>query len=389
MKFRTIEVKDKITKKKFLDVARYLYKGDPNWVCPLDNDINDIFNPERNNFYKHGDAKRWVLVDDEGRVEGRIAAFYDNNTAWSNEQPTGGCGFFECINDQVAADILFNTAKEWLISKGMEAMDGPINFGETDKFWGLLVKGFTQPAYQIAYNLPYYQALFENYGFKIYFNQEGFHLDLKKEIPQRFWKIAAWVAKKPDYEFLHFSYKNIDKYVSDFTTVFNEAWRDFKDNFEPLQESYVKHFITKARPIIEERFIWFAYNKNRPIAIYMMYPDVNQIFKHFNGKLNLLNKIRLLYMVRNKKMNRARGMLMGVVPAFQGLGIESAFIWHLNEVFKELTHYRELEFSWVGDFNPPMRKLWESVGAVSAKHYITYRFLFDTDKPFKRYPIPE
>jgi hypothetical protein len=60
----------------------------------------------------------------------------------------------------------------------------------------------------------------------------------------------------------------------------------------------------------------------------------------------------------------------------------------LDKVFKEMPQYTELEFSWVGDFNPAMRKLWESVGAESAKKYITYRYMFDRNAPFVRYPIP-
>jgi GNAT superfamily N-acetyltransferase len=384
-----VQVIDRKTERDFLDVARRLYKGDPNWVCPLYQDIRNVFSPDSNNYYKHGEASRWVLKDKAGSLIGRIAAFVDYNSTKQSDTPAGGCGFFECINDQKAANTLFDTAREWLLQKGLRAMDGPINFGERDKYWGLLVSGFTQPAYEVPYNHAYYQQLFENYGFKVYFRQEGFHFDIRKEIPGRFWKIAEWVAQKPGYEFRHFTYGDIDKYILDFTRVFNEAWKDFKEDFEPLQPSYVRNFLMKARVILEEKFIWFAYHNGEPIAIYLMIPDVNLIFRKFNGKLNLCNKLRLVYDVKTKKLTRAKGILMGVVPRYQGRGIESAFIYELREVFKTLPHYKELEFSWVGDFNPPMRKLWTSVGAEPAKEYITYRFLFDRNAPFHRFPIPE
>lgn len=386
---RIEEVTNKAAEDEFLDVARLIYKNDPNWVCPLDKDIRGVFTPEENPFWKHGEAIRWLLYADDNKPIGRIAAFIDHNALKDGDQPTGGCGFFECKNDQEAANLLFDTAKKWLESKDIEAMDGPINFGETDRYWGLLVDGFTSPAYRIAYNPPYYQQLFENYGFQLYYRQEGFHLDLNKDIPPRFWKIAEWVAKKPDYHFEHFDWKQIDRHVNDFTTVFNEAWKDFKEDFEPLDPKYVKGFLSKAKVVIEPRMIWLGYNKGEPIAIYLMYPDVNQIFKGFKGKLNFINKLKLLYKVKTKQMTRARGVLMGVVPKFQGMGVESAFIWHLNQALKEMPQYNELEFSWVGDFNPPMRKLWMSVGAEPAKHYITYRYLFDRTKEFKRYPLPE
>ncbi|MFH1319650.1 MAG: GNAT family N-acetyltransferase [Bacteroidota bacterium] len=384
-----IEVKDKQTRKDFLDIARIIYKDDKNWICPLDNDINTVFDPDENVYFKHGEATRWILIDDNGAVTGRMAAFIDHKTVNASDQPTGGCGFFECVDDEKAAHLLFDAAKKWLMDKGMQAMDGPVNFGETDKFWGLLVDGFTQPAYKVAYNPPYYKNLFESYGFKTYYKQEGFHMDLTKEVPERFWKIAEWVAKKPDYSFRHFTFKDLDKFVHDFAEVYNIAWATLKENFEPISPEYVRSFISKAKPIIENKFVWFAYNKGKPIAIYFMYPDVNQIFKHFNGKLNLWNKLRFVYLKWNKPMTRARGVLMGVIPKFQGKGIESAFIWHINEALKGLPHYKELEFSWVGDFNPPMRNLWKTVGAFSAKHYITYRYLFDRNAEFRRYPIPE
>jgi len=296
-------------------------------------------------------------------------------------------GFFECINNLDAAFLLFDTAREWLREKGMEAMDGPINFGETDKYWGLLVDGFTHPSYEIAYNHSYYQQLFESYGFQTYYNQEGFHLNLKKELPPKFLKIAEWVAKKPDYSFSHFEWKNTDKYVADFAEVFNEAWASFKENFEPLEPAYIKKTIQKGKAIIDEEFIWFAYHKGKPIAIYLMYPDVNLILKHLNGKLSLPAMLKFLYLKKKKTMTRARGVLMGVIPHFQGLGIESAIILNIARVMANKPHYTEIEFSWVGDFNPKMRKIFMAVGSEPVKHYITYRYLFDRNKPFERYPI--
>ncbi|MDP4588198.1 MAG: hypothetical protein NWS86_08455, partial [Flavobacteriales bacterium] len=83
------------------------------------------------------------------------------------EQPTGGMGFFDCIDNQEAANLLFETCKKWLNEQGAEAMDGPINFGEKDRFWGLLVENFTDlSSYALNYNPDYYVRLFENYGFQ-------------------------------------------------------------------------------------------------------------------------------------------------------------------------------------------------------------------------------
>ena len=39
--------------------------------------------------------------------------------------------------------------------------------------------------------------------------------------------------------------------------------------------------------------------------------------------------------------------------------------------------YKEIELSWVGDFNPKMRALHESVGGKFSKRHVTYRKYFN------------
>lgn len=384
-----IKVADNKSEKMFLDTPGIIYKNDKTWVCPLENDIKGVFDPKKNPYFKHGVVERWVLTGENNKLIGRIAAFIDYGLANSYEQPTGGVGFFECIDNKDAAFLLFDTAKEWLKEKGMEAMDGPINFGETDKYWGLLVNGFTHPSFDVPYNHQYYQNLFESYGFQVYYKMEGFHLDITKPMPERVMKIAEWVIKKSGYEFKHFTWKEQEKYTRDFAEAFNEAWASFKKHFEPLEPAYISATLKKAKPIIDEEFIWIAYFEGKPIGIYLMFPDLNMILKHLNGKLDLISMIKFVWLKKRKTMTRAKALLMGVIPKYQNHGIESAFIYNLSGIFKKKSHYTEIEFSWVADFNPKMRKIFIAVGCKPVKNYNTYRYLFDRTKEFKRYPIPE
>src|SRR5258708_31262937 len=88
------EVTNKAAKKAFLNAARVIYKNDKIWVCPLDNDIEAVFDPAKNNFHQHGKCARLVLTDENGRLIGRIAAFINNKKAYNYERPTGGIRFF-------------------------------------------------------------------------------------------------------------------------------------------------------------------------------------------------------------------------------------------------------------------------------------------------------
>src|SRR5690606_27053449 len=169
---------------------------------------------------------------------GRVAAFINDNKAFTYPQPTGGIGFFECVNDQHAANYLFDTAREWLKSHGMEAMIGPINFGENDTFWGLLVEGFTHPSYGMNYNPQYYRNLFEEYGFTTSYEQITNHLAINRPFPERFTKVANWVSQKPGYSFKHFDTKQTERFAADFMEIYNDAWKDF-DNFVPINKTTI------------------------------------------------------------------------------------------------------------------------------------------------------
>jgi len=381
-----IEVVTDGHKQSFLDLARILYKNDPNFACPLDGEINGIFDPKENSFYKHGEAIRWVLTNEAGELIGRIAAFINTNKAYTFDQPTGGCGFFECVDDRDAAYLLFDTAKNWLKEKGMEAMDGPINFGENDNHWGLLVEGFTPQGYGMPYHKAYYQDFFESYGFKVFFEQYSYHLDRTKPFPERFWKIAEWIAKKPGFEFKHFRYADSEKYIQDIITIYNEAWK-FHDNFTPIDIDDLRKIARDGKGVIDEDFIWFAYHEGNPIGFFVAMPDLNQILAKMNGKLDFWNKLRFLYLLKRKTITRARITVMGVVPKYQRFGIESAIFWHMDKAIKKKDHYTEVELSWVGDFNPKMIAIYESVGGVRMKTHYTYRHLFDPNAIFNRTPI--
>jgi len=340
---KLVEVKSKKDADKFLNVSRIIYKGDPNWICPLDNDIHAVFDPSKNAYFENGEAIRWLLFDDNNNLIGRNAAFYNTKKANTYEQPTGGMGFFECINDQKSAFKLFDAAQIWLESKGMKAMDGPINFGENDKFWGLLVDGFTMQSYQMNYHKPYYKAFFEEYGFFPYFEQITNHLSMSDEFPERFWKIADWILQRPGFTFEHLDMKNPEKYMQDLKSVYDEGWADH-EHFTPLNIKDIHSDFQKLKPIVDEEIIWFAYFEGKPIAFLIMIPDVNQIFRYFNGKLNFWNKLRFLYFKNANKIQRTRITVMGVVPKFQKRGVESAIFRKLRDVFDQRPHYRERQW---------------------------------------------
>jgi hypothetical protein len=291
---RIIEVNNRLTLKLFHNLPREIYKGDQNFACPLYRMVEETFEEKTNSFFKHGKAIRWIVLNEKNRPIGRIAAFLDFNKAHLFDQPTGNIGFYECIDNKEVAFLLFDTARNWLKSQGMEAMDGPANLGENYMNHGLLVNGFTLQGFGMPYNLPYYLHQFESYGFKLYYEQYSYHLDLRKEFPERFWKIAEWVNNKPQYSFRHIEWEQIDQFVDDFAEVYSAAWSKH-EHYKPLDRDELFNFIHSSKLLLDKEFIWFAYANNEPIAVFVMLPDFNQALRYLkNGKLNLWNYYSLL-----------------------------------------------------------------------------------------------
>lgn len=380
------EIQDSKDAQEFLKLPLGIYKNDSQWMQPLDKDINAVFDPKQNKFFRHGKCSRFLLWNDQGICIGRIAAFINERTSSKEKQPTGGIGFFECINDQKAAHALFDHAKNWLLERGMEAMDGPINFGERDNWWGLLIYGFHSPAYKTNYNPPYYQDFFESYGFQTYFEQWCYSMKVHVTLDQKFHDRHAKIASDPDYRAEHLKKSALDKYAEDFRIVYNKAWVKHGEG-KGLDEKQVKMFFRKMKPVIDEKIIWYVYYKNEPVAMWICIPDINQLFGKLKGKFGLIQKIRFFLMLKRKNINKFIGLVFGVVPEHQGKGVDTYMIVEGAKVIQPQRNYEDYEIQWIGDFNPKMHAIAESLGTTKGRILVTYRYLFDRTKVFERHPM--
>lgn len=373
----------------FLEMPVGIYRNDPNWIRPLDRDLEAVFDPARNKRFSYGDARRWLLRDQNGSLLGRVAAFYDERTASLTEYRSGGMGFFECIDDQPAANRLFDACRDWLKQQGLEAMDGPINFGERDAWWGLLIEGFNPPVFRMNYNPPYYQRLFEQYGFRDYYNQLVFHYPVSKPVPEDFYQRGQRALEQ-----LNVTVKNLEQFslhdlAEAIAIVYNEAWATMR-HFKPITKDLALRQLNILKPVMDKKLIYVAYVGHRPIGFFLMMPDINQIIKKLNGKFGLLQQLLFFWHLRCRTIDRIFGILFGIVPDYQGKGIEAAMIIEAARIVqRQRRQYRDLEMNWIGDFNTKMIRLVSKLGTSVCRRYRTYRYLFDPSRPFFRYRMED
>lgn len=378
------EVSSKQDIRAFLDLPVGIHKNNPNWICPLNKDIEAVFNPKTNRAFKNGKCTRWLLLNAQKETIGRVATFI--NEKYKQEQPTGGIGFFEIIEDKEAAFFLLDHCKQWLQKQGMEAMDGPINFGERDRWWGLLTEGYHAPLYCMNYNPPYYVDFFEAYGFKVYFNQLCFGREVSLNLQEKFFVRHKEISLNPDIRVDNVRKRHLEKYAKDFAYVYNKAWAQHGEG-KTMEEKLAIKIFNAMKSVLDENISWFVYDKEEPVACWINLPDLNHYFKHLNGKLGWLQKLYFLWLKATKPNLKFTGILFGVIPEWQGKGMDCYMIVASTKHIVQTTTYRDYEMQWIGDFNPRMLKIANALGADVTRKLATYRYLFDREKEFERHPI--
>lgn len=140
---------------------------------------------------------------------------------------------------------------------------------------------------------------------------------------------------------------------------------------------------------MDSSLIFFAYHKDAPIAMFINMPDINQYFKHFNGKFGLLQKLEFVLRQKFKRSKKFVGLVFGVVPEWQAKGIDSYIIGEARKIIQVPPFlYKECEVQWIGDFNPKMINVLEHFGdTYRSRNLVTFRYLFDRAKEFIRHPM--
>lgn len=379
---KAVEVVSRQQQQEFLAFPARLMAQDTAYIRPLDKDVEAVFDSSKNILFREGTCTRFLFIN-QGKTVGRVAVFI--NPRYENDFPVGGFGFFDVINDQTTANFIFDFCRKWLEGKGMKGMDGPINFGERDKFWGLLAEGFTPPPYGMNYNPPYYRHLMQNYGFQVYFNQLCYSRAIGAEVSQIFMLMHQRHSANPDLKAIHLDKSQLRKFAQDFTHIYNAAWAAHGEG-KQLTEAKGQAMFQEMKPVIDEKLCWFVYHGEEPVAMWINLPDINRWMAPLKGKFGLWEKIKFFWQKTTVANPKMVGMVFGVVPRWQKTGLDAFMIVEGTRYIRENTAYTETEMQWIGDFNPKMMRIAERLGAKVTRKLTTYRFIFDENIPFERHP---
>lgn len=330
-----ITIKEVITKRdynRFIKFPDKLYKGNPYRATLLHKYERLILKKESNPAFEHCDAKYWMALND-GEVVGRIAAIINWKQEKEDGKQCGRFGWLDFIDDKDVVDSLFKVAEDWLRSKGVQIVQGPLGFSDMD-LEGMLVEGFEELGTQaVLYNAPYYMQHVENAGYVKDVDWLQKEIKIPTEVPERLKRFSKLIAEKHNLRILKVKKsKELRPYAKDMFHTLNEAFSHLY-GFVPLTDKQIEHFLNHYFDLIRHEFVCFVLNdKDEVVGFGIAMPSITKALIKAKGKLFPFGFIHILKALYGK--NEVMDMyLNGVRPDYQGKGVHAIYYAELMQSF--------------------------------------------------------
>jgi len=303
--------------RQFLDLPFHIYRNIPEWVPPLAFEAGKVFDRRRYPFYRHSAAAFFLALDGQ-RPVGRVAAIDNRNYNTFNKEHTAFFYLFECEDDRQAAQALFDAARDWARSRGLNKMIGPKGFTALDGM-GLLVKGFEhRPAFGIPYNPAYYPALVEANGFERVGDVVSGHLDPNMPFPEKIHQVADLVRKRRGLRVARFrTRRELRAMIPRLQAMYNASLEGTTGN-APLTDEEIQTLADQIQWFADPKLIKIVLKDDEPVGFLLAYPDISAAVQRAGGRLFPFGWIDLLLELKRTKWVNVNGA--GIVEKYRGLG---------------------------------------------------------------------
>jgi ribosomal protein S18 acetylase RimI-like enzyme len=303
---------------------------------------------KRNNpFWSHAECHLFIARKQK-RVIGRIAAIIDYAYCEAVGEKIGYFGFFESIDDYECAQVLFQSAQDWLVSKKMTVMRGPID-GRIDVGCGFLYTGFDSRSSVLStYSPAYYLSFAEKFGLKK--SRDFFHysIDLTKPLSKDLEEKArqcllSGVQVRP-FNRLRTG-KELKWWITLFLETFSEHW-----GFVPVSPEEVKtrFGVKQLRWFVDPGLFLIAESNGSPVAYLWSTPEYNQVFQNMHGRLGPVEIFRFL--MTQRKINAGKLHFIGIRKGFRQQNIGSLLNYKVLAEMKN-RGYTCAEVGWIDEHN--------------------------------------
>ncbi len=366
-------VKSITDRRRFITFAWQIYRHDPLWVPPLVPDRMKLLNPAKSRFFTHGTAEFFIAYKD-GKPAGTIMAAEDQSSNRMRNLNDCMIGFFECVDDQQVANVLFDTALNWARTHQLNRLTGPFHM-DYDSAYGLLIEGRDQPPVVNCGHTPsYYHRLFESFGFApLRPDNLAFALDLSQESDaiNMLHRSAARVLSKGSVTLREAILADWDNEAERIFGLLNRSLAHLPDYIGWDREA-MKDSLEPFRKYADPSLILFAEVNGETVGFFPGIPNLNEVLIRLNGLRYPWDYLRLLIHERKKPRCLAIKSVL-VLPEHWGSGVSLALF---DEMWRRARRkgYAWADLSLTSSENPKTPMLAERMGAVEYKRYRVYQF---------------
>lgn len=318
MEIRTINTQVRHQVKDFVDIPWKIYKTLPQWVPPLQGEVEQKLSRNHNPFFSHSEGIFLVAYDDNGIPTGRLAILENQRYNNFNHEKTAFFTLFECEDKHETASALFEAGRSWAQQRGLTKIIGPKGFSALDGL-GLLVEGFQyRPAFGIPYNPAYYAKLIEKAGFHGTADIVSGHMYSEKQFPEKLHELSRLIQEKKGLRVARYSHRrDLLKIVPKLQELYNGALQGTSGNV-PLTDDEVKTMANQILWFADPRFIKILMKEDDPVGFLFGYPDISAAVQRQKGRLFPFGWMDMLMERKRTKWININGA--GIIEQYRGLG---------------------------------------------------------------------
>lgn len=355
---------------EFIAVPWSVYRDDPYWVPPLLFEQRQRLTP-KNPFFQHAHWQAWTAWSGDRSV-GRISAQVDRLYQERHAVKTGYFGMLEAEDSPELVAALLATAEKWLREQGMQQVRGPFNLSINEEC-GVLVEGFDTPPYiMMGHARPYYKHHIEAAGYHAARDLLAYEIAPDFDAPAVMTRLAEKAGR--DVTIRPLRRKQLKQELEILRDIFNDAWVD-NWGFTPFTAAEFADIGELLTLLVDDDFVQIAEINDRPVAMIVALPNINEVIRDLNGRLLPTGWFKLLWRLKIGYPETARAPLMGVRKEYQHTRLGPALAFMVVDAVRQCLirrRIRNVELSWILEDNSGMRNIIETCGGVISKRYRIY-----------------
>lgn len=368
-----VEIKKVITRRdlrKFIMLPFKIYKGNKYWIPPLIMDEYNSLRKDINPSFDFAEAEYWLAYK-EGKLVGRIAGILNPIAVEKWGVKNARFGWVEFIDDEEVAKALFDTVETWAKERGMEGLQGPMGFIDTDNE-GMLVEGFEElGTLPMIYNHAYYPKMVESFGYVKDADWLEFEVKTPESIPEKVLRVNNLVLKRSGLKIAQVKNRKelVAKYGKQLFEVVDDAYSELYGTV-PLTERQVDALVKQYLGFVSLRYVKVVVDDNdRAAAIAVALPSLSRALQKAKGRIFPIGWIYLLQALKNPQ--GVDLYLIATRKEHQGKGLNALLMTEITRAAIE-DGVKTAETSGELETNEKVQQLWRYYDARQHKRRRAY-----------------